>query len=165
MMRPKPDMPKAGQRSVWDFPRPAIAKASDAHVVIRHADRVIADTRASVLTYETSHPPSYYIPPDAIERGVLRQAQGESFCEWKGVATYWDVVMGDIILPKIGWSYADPSPAFALLRDHIAFYAAPFDECLVDGETVTPQPGQFYGGWITSGYCGPFKGVPGSRFW
>ena len=75
------------------------------------------------------------------------------------------MVVGDAVLPRIGWSYAHPSPAFAALRDHVAFYAAPFDRCSVDGETVIPQPGDFYGGWITSRVAGPFKGVPGSRGW
>ena len=97
--------------------------------------------------------------------GGVQQADGSSFCEWKGHAVYWDVVIGDNVLPRVGWSYPDPTRAFAKLRDHVAFYAAPFDRCSVDGETVTPQPGGFYGGWITSGYSGPFKGVPGSRFW
>ena len=96
---------------------------------------------------------------------MLRQAQGSSFCEWKGHAVYWDVVIGDNVLPRVGWSYPDPTRAFAKLRDHVAFYAAPFDRCSVDDEIVTPQPGGFYGGWITSGYSGPFKGVPGSRLW
>ena len=86
-------------------------------------------------------------------------------CEWKGAAAYWDVVVGDAVLARVGWSYADPTPAFAALRDHVAFYAAPFDRCSVDGETVTPQPGGFYGGWITSRLTGPFKGVPGSHGW
>lgn len=81
------------------------------------------------------------------------------------MATYWDVVMGDLVLPRVGWSYPDPSPGFASLRDYVAFYAAPFDRCCVDVEPVTPQPGGFYGGWITSNLGGPFKGVPGSLGW
>jgi len=126
---------------------------------------MVVDTKASIRTLETSHPPSYYIPPAAIAAGLLRRADGSSFCEWKGVATYWDVVMGDLVLPRVGWSYADPSPGFASLRDHVAFYAAAFERCCVDGEPVTPQPGGFYGGWITSNLGGPFKGVPGSGGW
>ena len=164
-MRPRPDPTGPGQESVWGFPRPAIAEPSPAHIVIEHAGTVVADSRATIRTLETSHPPSYYIPPADIAEGVLRQADGSSFCEWKGHAVYWDVVIGDNVLPRVGWSYPDPTRAFAKLRDHVAFYAAPFDRCSVDGETVTPQPGGFYGGWITSGYSGPFKGVPGSRFW
>lgn len=150
---------------MWQFPRPAIAERSDAHVRIEHGGLVIADTQASVRTLETSHPPSYYIPPEAIAPGVLRRAGGGSFCEWKGSAVYWDVVIGDVVLPRVGWSYPEPSRAFALLRDQVAFYAAPFDNCSVNGETVVPQPGSFYGGWITSDLAGPFKGIPGSMGW
>ena len=164
-MRPRPDPTGPGQESVWGFPRPAIAEPSPAHIVIEHAGTIVADSRATIRTLETSHPPSYYIPPADIAEGVLRQAQGSSFCEWKGHAVYWDVVIGDNVLPRVGWSYPDPTRAFAKLRDHVAFYAAPFDRCSVDDEIVTPQPGGFYGGWITSGYAGPFKGVPGSQFW
>ena len=133
--------------------------------MIEHLGRVIADTRASVRTLETSHPPSYYIPRDDIATDVLVATEGRSLCEWKGQASYWDVVVDGIVLPRIGWSYPSPTPAFRLLRDHVAFYAAPFDRCSVDGETVIPQPGGFYGGWITSKLAGPFKGVPGSRLW
>lgn len=164
-MKPRPDPAGPGQESVWSFPRPAIAQPSPAHVMIEHRGVVIADTRASVRTLETSHPPSYYIPPGDIAPGVLRRAAGSSFCEWKGAATYWDVVVGNIVLPRVGWSYANPTTGFAGLRDHIAFYAGPFDRCSVDGESVVPQPGDFYGGWITSAFAGPFKGVPGSRGW
>ena len=164
-MRPTPDPITPGQRSVWSFPRPAIAEPCTARVMIEHRGVVIADTRASIQTLETSHPPSYYIPPDAIRPGALRRAGGSSFCEWKGSATYWDVVIGDLVVPRVGWSYPDPSAAFLALRDHVAFYAGPFDRCSVDGETVVPQPGGFYGGWITADLAGPFKGISGSMGW
>lgn len=164
-MRPLPDPIGPGQVSVWDFPRPAVAETYPGRVTIEHAGQVIADTRASVRTFETSHPPSYYIPPADIAPGVLRRAAGSSFCEWKGAAIYWDVTIGDVVLPRVGWSYPDPTPAFAVLRDHVAFYAAPFDRCLVDGNLATAQPGEFYGGWITPDLAGPFKGVPGSYGW
>ena len=164
-MRPQPDRPAADQESVWSFPRPAIAEPTGAHIRIEHLGQVVADTRAAIRTLETSHPPSYYIPRADIADGLLRQADGGSFCEWKGTATYWDVVVGDVVLPQVGWSYPAPTPPFASLRGHVAFYAAPFDRCTVDGETVIPQPGGFYGGWITSRFAGPFKGVPGSQGW
>ena len=164
-MRPTPIPPGPDQESVWAFPRPAIAEATRAHVVIEHRGFVLADTRASIRTLETSHPPSYYIPRADIRDGVLRRAAGSSFCEWKGVASYWDVVIGDSVLASVGWSYPSPTRPFAILADHVAFYAAPFDRCSVDDETVVPQPGGFCGGWITSAVAGPFKGVPGSRFW
>lgn len=164
-MRPRADPVEPGQESVWSYPRPAIAELSAARILVEHRGRVIADTRASVRTLETSHPPSYYIPPEDIAPNFLRRASGSSFCEWKGAAIYWDVVIGDLILPRVGWSYPDPSPAFAMLRDHVAFYAAPFDRCSVDDDLVVPQPGNFYGGWITANLAGPFKGVPGSMGW
>lgn len=164
-MIPKPGPVAPGQESVWSFPRPAIAETTRAHIVIEHAGTIVAETRASVRTLETSHPPSYYIPREDIAPGILRPANGSSLCEWKGAAVYWDVVIGDIVLPRIGWSYPAPTPSFAALRDHIAFYVEPFDRCSVDGETALPQPGGFYGGWITSTVAGPFKGAPGSRSW
>ena len=164
-MRPLPDPASPGQISVWSFPRPAIAEQSGAHIVIEHRGTVVADTSRSVRTLETSHPPSYYIPRADIASGVLRRASGSSFCEYKGTAMYWDVVLGNTILPRVGWSYPEPSAAFEILRDHVAFYAAPFDRCSVDGATVVPQPGGFYGGWITPDLAGPFKGVPGSMGW
>lgn len=97
--------------------------------------------------------------------GVLRRGEGSSCCEWKGAATCWDVVIGDAVLPRVGWSYADPTAGFASLRDHVAFYAGPLDRCLVDSEVVIPQPGSFYGGWITRNLAGPFKDIPGSMGW
>ena len=154
-----------GQESVWRYPRPAIAQSTDAHIVIEHRGLILADTRSAIRTLETSHPPSYYIPPADIMRGVLRRAEGRSFCEWKGAAVYWDVVIDDLVLSRVGWSYPTPTAPFAPLRDHVAFYAAPFDRCSVDGQIVVPQPGAFYGGWITPAVVGPFKGMPGSNGW
>ena len=164
-MKPRPDPLARGQESVWAFPRPAIAEKTLAHVVIEHAGIIDADTRRSLRTLETSHPPSYYIPPADIAPGILRRAAGSSFCEWKGEAVYWDVVIGGLVLPQVGWSYPTPTQSFAVLRDYVAFYAGPLDRCSVEGETVIPQAGAFYGGWITSAVAGPFKGVPGSRSW
>ena len=164
-MRPIPHAAGPGQESVWVFPRPARAEPSGVHILIEHGGKVVADTRSSIRTLETSHPPSYYIPLKDIAPGVLVRALGNSLCEWKGVAVYWDVVMGETVLRRVGWSYPAPSSAFQILRDQVAFYAEAFDRCSVDGETVVPQPGGFYGGWITSKVAGPFKGVPGSASW
>ena len=160
-----PDLVRPGQESVWSYPRPAIAEPSGRHIRIEHLGHVIADTRANVRTLETSHPPSYYIPPKDICMAVLRRSARRSFCEWKGDAVYYDLVVEGGVLSDVAWSYPAPTLPFAMLRDHVAFYAAPLDGCFVDGERVVPQPGGFYGGWITSDLAGPFKGVPGSRFW
>ena len=127
-----------GQESVWSYPRPAIAEPCASHIVIELGGQTIAETRSAVRTIETSHPPSYYISPADIAPGLLRRTEGASFCEWKGAAAYWDVVVGKTVLPRVGWSYPNPTPAFAILRNHVAFYAGPFDRCTVDGERVTP---------------------------
>ena len=161
----RPDPIRPGQESVWDYPRPAVAAPTSASIRIELGGLVIADTRCGVRTLETSHPPSYYIPPEDIAPGVLIRAYGSSFCEWKGQARYCDGGGGGERRQRAAWSYPDPTLPFAILRDHVAFYAAAMDACFVDGERVVPQPGGFYGGWITSRVAGPFKGVPGSRFW
>lgn len=160
-----PDPVGHGQESVWSYPRPAIAEPSARAVRIEHCGQVIADSRACVRTLETSHPPSWYLPPTDTLMSALRRSARRSFCEWKGEAVYWDLVVDGDVLRDVAWGYPAPTPAFAILRDHIAFYAGLLDSCFVDGERVVPQPGGFYGGWITSDLAGPFKGIPGSRFW
>jgi uncharacterized protein (DUF427 family) len=164
-MRPRPDPAGPGQESVWRYPRPPIAECSDRHVRIEHRGTLVADTRAAVRTLETSHPPSWYLPPAAIAPGVLVRSDRGSFCEWKGQAIYWHLQVAGDLLRDVAWSYPDPTADFAILRDHLAFYARPLDRCTIDGEIVEPQPGGFYGGWITPDLAGPFKGVPGSMGW
>jgi hypothetical protein len=80
----------------------------------------------------------------------------------KGAAGYWSIRAGDRVAQRAAWSYPDPTPAFAAIRDHLAVYAGAMDRCFVGDEAVTPQPGGFYGGWITSDLVGPFKGAPGT---
>ena len=163
-MKRDPVLP--GQESVWDYPRPAIAQATDAHLRIVFAGRTLAETRRAVRTLETSHPPTYYIPQSDIDMTLLRRSGGRtSLCEWKGAAQYYDIVAPERTALRAAWSYATPTPAFAAIRDHIAVYLALMDACFVDGEPVTPQAGAFYGGWITSKLAGPFKGPPGTQFW
>ena len=164
-MIPQPEPVGPGQESVWRYPRPAIAEPSDLRLRIIHHGVVVADTLRGVRTLETSHPPTYYFPPGDVDANLLHPAAGISICEWKGAARYLNVVVADEVMEGAAWSYASPTQSFTLLKDHIAFYAAPFELCTVDGEPVTPQPGGFYGGWITSRQAGPFKGVPGSRLW
>ncbi len=164
-MHPIPDPVNANQESVWNFPRPAVAEPTSAHLKIVHRGVTIAETRRGVRTLETSHPPSYYFPRDDVAMALLSASQNRSLCEWKGDAAYFDISVKGEVLRDIAWSYPRPTEPFLILRDHIAFYAAPFQDCYVDGEKAVPQPGGFYGGWITSKLAGPFKGIPGSRFW
>ncbi|MBV7258128.1 DUF427 domain-containing protein [Erythrobacter sp. WH158] len=150
---------------MWDYPRPAICEPTDRRIQVLHRGVEIADSRNAWRTLETSHPPTYYIPQSDIAMDHLQPNPRRSLCEWKGQARYWDIVTGDTRLEAAAWSYPEPTTSFEGIRDCIAFYPDPLDECLVDGEVITPQPGQFYGGWISQYEAGPFKGGPGSRFW
>ena len=150
---------------VRDYPRPPRLERAERHILVRHAGLVVADTRRALRVLETYHPPVYYLPPDDVITSLLEPAAGTSLCEWKGRARYWDLRVAGRRVERAAWSYPDPTPSFAGLRDHLAFYSSRVDECLVDGEQVRPQPGGFYGGWITPDLVGPFKGEPGTRGW
>lgn len=163
--RPVPDPVAPGQESVWDYPRPPALVASDELVVVVLGGVEICETRTSWRVLETSHPPTYYLPRKAFLPGSLVPAHGASFCEWKGEASYLDLVGGGAVAPRAAWYYPQPSSRYGALRDHVALYPGQVDRCLVDGELVEAQPGGFYGGWITSTVVGPFKGGPGSNGW
>jgi uncharacterized protein (DUF427 family) len=164
-MHPTPIPPGPGQESVWDYPRPPRLEPSDRQVQVVFAGVIIADTRRALRLLETSHPPTWYLPPEDVRTDLLSPAAGRSDCEWKGSAVYWTLRIGDRSVERVAWSYPDPRAPFLALQDHLAFYAAPMDRCTVDGAVVTPQPGGFYGGWITPDVTGPFKGGPGSWGW
>jgi uncharacterized protein (DUF427 family) len=165
MPKPQPIQPGPGQESVWDYPRPPRLEPCAKHIQIIFNGVPIADTRRAYRVLETSHPPTYYIPPEDIDMRYLEKGNGRSFCEWKGEAGYYSVSVNGKEARNVGWYYAKPTAAFAAIQNHIAFYAEPMDACLVDGEKVTPQPGRFYGGWITHDIVGPFKGEPGTMGW
>ena len=165
MHAPRRETPRPGQESVWDFPRPPALRKSDELVEVHFGGRIIASTRECVQVLETSHPPTYYIPRDAFADGVLRPTQGDTHCEFKGRADYFDVVVGDQVASRAVWQYPRPTASFTSLSGHVALMPAAMDACFVDGERVTPQEGQFYGGWITSKVSGPFKGGPGTMGW
>ena len=153
--------PQAGQESVWDYPRPP-AVVSDARLVeVRSGGSIIASTSQAIRLLETSHPPSFYVPPSAIADGVLVAVPGSSHCEWKGQAEYIALSPAD---PPIGWRYPRPYPEFAEWAGYVSFYPDAV-ECRVDDELVRAQAGGFYGGWITNEIIGPFKGETGTTSW
>ncbi len=158
-------VPGAGQESVWDYPRPPRAEATGEHVTVALGGVVIVDTRRPVRVLETSHPPTYYVPRSDFLEGALREARGSSYCEWKGLASYCDLVGGQRVAGRAGWYYPQPAEGFELLHGLVAVYPAAVDGCTVDGERVRAQAGDFYGGWITSRVVGPFKGEPGTTWW
>jgi uncharacterized protein (DUF427 family) len=160
-----PDRPGRPPESVWDYPRPPRAEPDHRRAVLRHGGVVVADTTDLVRILETSHPPTFYLPRTAFG-SYLVPARRTTVCEWKGVARYVDLVVpGSAPLRDVGWWYAEPDPRYPQLRDRVAVYAEPFDEITLDVERVTPQPGGFYGGWITAEIVGPVKGGPGTWGW
>lgn len=165
MARPKRIEPGPGQESVWDYPRPPRVEPVHARVTIELGGRLIADTTRAVRVLETSHPPAYYVPPDDFVDGALVPGEGSSFCEFKGRAAYYDIVGGGVVADRAGWYYPSPSRGFESIAGFVSVYPGRMDRCTVDGETVTPQEGGFYGGWITASIVGPFKGGTGTWGW
>ncbi len=163
--RPTPEVPGPNQESVWDYPRPPALDRSDEHVLVRFGGEVIADSRRSVRVLETSHAPVYYLPPEDVHMAYLELTGRTTFCEWKGAASYADVVVGEQRAPAACWWYASPTPRFRALAGWRTFYPSKMQEITVDGEIVRPVGGDFYGSWITSRVVGPFKGGPGTEIW
>ncbi|KXK49799.1 MAG: hypothetical protein UZ05_CHB002001746 [Chlorobi bacterium OLB5] len=165
-MKPKEaKKPKAGQESVWDYPRPPRIEDFSGHIKIIFNGEVIAETNRAKRVLETSHPPVYYIPPEDVKEEFLEPANNHSFCEWKGEASYYHLNVKGKQVRYACWYYPEPVKGFAELKYHMAFYAQKMDACFVNDEKVTPQPGKFYGGWITKNIVGPFKGEEGSEGW
>src|SRR4029453_8292579 len=148
-VRPVPEPVAPGQESVWDYPRPPAIRASDEEIIVILGGVEIVETGTSWRVLETGHPPTYYLPRSAFIGGSLRPARGTSICEWKGRAAYLDVIGGPKVAARGAWYYPHPKAGFAAIHDHVGIYAGAMDECLVDGERVVPQPGGYYGGWIT----------------
>ena len=165
-MNLKREEPKEGQESVWDYPRPPRIEPTNKKIRIEYNKKTICESDRALRVLETSHPPVYYIPPEDFSSNVLQSSDAnQSFCEWKGTAKYFDIVVDNKKSRHAAWSYPEPAPDMAAIKNMIAVYAHKVDACYVNDEKATPQEGGFYGGWITSDLAGPFKGGPGSMGW
>ena len=151
--------------SVWDYPRPPRAEPSTRRIRVVIGGVTVADTTRPIRVLETSHPPTYYVPPEDVRREYLRPSRRRTYCEFKGQASYYDLVVGEREVRDAAWYHPDPNERFAAIRDHVAFYPGRVDACFVDEEQVVAQAGDFYGGWLTSDIEGPFKGGPGTAGW
>jgi uncharacterized protein (DUF427 family) len=156
--------PGPGQESVWDYPRPPRLAADSRLVRVLHEGQTIAESTETVRILETASPPTFYVPPSDVRTDLLERARGASICEWKGSATYWSLRSASGLVPNVAWSYETPFPDFTSVSGYLSFYPSKL-ECYVDDQRVKPQPGDFYGGWITSEIVGPFKGDPGTSGW
>ena len=157
--------PGPGQESVWDYPRPPRVEPVPERIRVVVSGVTVVDSTRTLRVLETAGPPVYYLPPEDVRLDLLERTAHSTHCEWKGDATYLSLRVGERRIPSVAWSYLSPLPGYEAIRDHLAFYAGLVDEAWVGNERATPQPGHFYGGWVTSRICGPFKGEPGSYGW
>ncbi len=157
--------PGPGQESVWDYPRPPRVKATGDHLRVVLAGKVVAESTRAIRVLKTSHPPTYYLPAEDVRLDLLDASEKTSSCGFKGRAEYYCVEVGEVVKRSSAWSCPDPAPAYTAIAGHVAFYPGAMDECTVDGVHVTPQGGDFCGGWITPEIVGPFKGAPDTRGW
>lgn len=150
--------------NVQDYPRPPSLEPVEQRLRVVLAGNMIVDSTRGLRVLETYHAPTYYFPMDDV-RAQLIPSPGTSFCEWKGRAVYFDVKAGEATASRAAWSYPEPTPGFVDLANHVAFYASAMDACYVGEERVIPQPGDFYGGWVTTNLKGRIKGAAGTEFW
>jgi uncharacterized protein (DUF427 family) len=164
-LHPVPDVPDVGQESVWDYPRPPAVEPSDALVVVEFADTIVGWSTRSLRVLETSHAPVHYLPREDVRTELLVPTARRTWCEFKGAASYADLVVGDRRSVDACWWYPQPVPGYEVLAGAVAFYPSRVDHITVDGELVRSVGGDFYGGWVTSKVVGPFKGAPGTEGW
>ncbi|MFT6857312.1 MAG: hypothetical protein ACJA0X_003301 [Cyclobacteriaceae bacterium] len=157
--------PLPGQESVWDYPRPPAIEPFKGHLRIVFQGEVIVDTNKAYRILETSHPPSFYLPLADFKPDTIKKIAGSSYCEWKGMAEYFEIEVNGSKAKKCAWGYPNPNDRFAALKGHVSVYAHMMEACFVNDEKVQAQEGDFYGGWITSNIVGPFKGAPGTWGW
>lgn len=158
-----------GEESVWDFPRPPRVETVTAPVTVTFQGTTIASTTAALRVLETAGAPVYHVPFADIIPGVLFANGRVTLCEWKGAAVYCDLHVAGAVSRDAAYTYPDPiddlGQGYSRLRDTVVFYADRVDAATIAGETVRPQPGGYYSGWVRSNLKGPIKGAPGSEHW
>jgi len=147
------------QESVWDYPRPPIMQQVEQRMTVRHQGKLIADTSQGIRVLETAGAPTCYFPPDNVNMALIKPGDVVSLCEWKGAAQ--SMLIDGV---EVGWRYVQMFPEFSDLYLWVAFYPARID-CFIDVEKVVPQPGGFYGGWVTDNLAGPIKGSADTGHW
>lgn len=157
-------VPGSNQELVWDYPRPPRLAPDTRTVIVKYQDQLIAKSSESIRVLETAGGPVFYLPPEHVNTDVLRLAAAKSRCEWKGIAAYWNLMVGDERIEHAAWSYPDPFAEFMGIQGYFSFYPAKLD-CFVNDEPVKPQAGGLYGGWITKEIIGPIKGESGTEWW
>jgi uncharacterized protein (DUF427 family) len=156
--------PGPNQESVWDYPRPPVVVRTTRKVEVYYRGHMLASSTQALRVLETAGPPTFYLSPSDVNVDYLSVTVATSYCEWKGIARYWQLHMEDASNVAVAWCYPEPNPDYAILAGLVSFYPSRV-ECFVDDERVQPQPGSFYGGWVTHEIVGPIKGDPGTEAW
>ena len=154
------EKPAPGDESVWDYPRPPAIVACSQRLTVYADKTCIADTNAGVRVLETAGAPTYYFPSEHVDMTHLEMGEITSVCEWKGAAQSITVAGRT----DAAWRYVNMFPEFSQLYQWVSFYPAILD-CFIGNEQASPQPGEYYGGWVTTNLGGPIKGEPGSESW
>ncbi len=162
---PRIQIPKRGQESVWNYPRPPKLERVNQQIRVEFGGLVLSETTQGYRLLETASPPVYYFPPMDVRIVYLMLSSKQTVCKWRGVARYWSLRVGKRVALDAAWSYPHPGEGYEDICDYFAFYPGKVDACHVGKQKVKAQPGDFYGGWITSKILGPFKGEPGTEFW
>jgi uncharacterized protein (DUF427 family) len=136
--------------SVWDYPRPPKVEATSKQVKVVFNDVTIAETTHAIRVLQNGQAPVYYIPQEDVDMQYLTATSKTSTCEFKGKASYYDIKVGSKSVSNAAWSYPEPTKGYESIKDYLAFYPRFMDACYVDGERVTPEPGEYLGGWVTS---------------
>ncbi len=157
--------PGPGEESVWDYPRPPRVEAVPERIRVVVGGVTVADTTRASRVLETAGAPVYYVPPADVRTDLLERTTRRTVCEWKGDATYWRLRLPGRTIENVAWSYERPRSGYESIAGSFAFYPSLVDEAWVGEERATPQPGGFYGGWVTSRIVGPIKGEPGTEAW
>jgi uncharacterized protein (DUF427 family) len=146
---------------VWDYPRPPRVERSERPVKVIADGVVVAESTDALRVLETAGAPTIYVPLLHVKMRFLAPSPGRTtYCEWKGRASYFDIGTAR----RAAWMYPDPKSEYEMLRGYVSFYPAKV-ECYLGDERARPQPGRFYGGWVTDDIVGPFKGERGSARW
>jgi uncharacterized protein (DUF427 family) len=101
---------------------PITVEPTKARVVVKAGGRVIADSRNALTLQEASYPPVQYIPREDVDFSVLERTAHDSYCPYKGEASYYSLRTGDELAENVVWTYETPYDAVAQIKDHLAFY-------------------------------------------
>jgi len=158
-------MSRLAVENVEDYPRPPKLEPVSDTLRVVFGGVTVAETAHALRILETHHAPTYYIPPEDVVMSALVPRARESFCEWKGSAAYFDLVLDTRRSRNAAWTYPAPVARYQALKDHVSFYAGSVDAAYVGELKVQPQAGDFYGGWVTPNLRGRIKGAAGTLHW